>query len=306
VNFPLDDERTDQIIFAMEDQEGSYGVDPDTGKLQAFAEGPAAEDLVPIPEWGPADGFQLMERFVAGLRNPLVRAQLKEALGSGKGVFRKFKDILKGRPDIERLWFAFKAREMRQVVRDWYSDARELAGLERLPDEPPEGSEEAAELAAVDFALRPGEAGDLQAVRDLDRQALADEHPDGDPARLEALHRRRRQADGDPLAAGSLLRVLESPGGEFAGFFWAVEGEDPASGRLQLRLIQLAVEPAFRGMGLGALLLARLLGEARDRGCRSLLCPLRGSSLDLEGVLRRRGFALRSALYEVDPSTWEG
>lgn len=306
MNFPLDDERIDQIIFAMEDQQGSYGVDPDTGELKAFAEGPAAEDLVPIPEWEPADGFQLMEGFVAGLRNPLIRAQLKEALGSGKGVFRKFKDILKARPDIERLWFAFKQREMRRVVRDWYSEARELAGLERLPDEPQEGSEEAAELAAADFALRPGEARDLGSVRALDRRALAEEHPDGDPARLEALHRRRRQVDGDPLAASSLLRVLESPGGDFAGFFWAVEGEDPVSGRRQLRLIQLAVEPAFRGIGLGALLLGRLLAEARDRGCRSLLAPLDGGSLKLEGVLRRRGFAPRSALYEVDPGTWEG
>jgi GNAT superfamily N-acetyltransferase len=317
VNFPLDEERIDQIIFAMEDQQSSYAVDPDSGELSCDFEGPPeGENLVPIPEWEPADGFQLMERFVGGLRNPLLREQLREALASGKGVFRKFKDILKTRPEIERLWFSFKEREMRRVVREWYNDERELAGLQRLPEEPEESPEEAAELTAGDFAIRPGETKHLEAVRTLDRQAFAEVRPDAEAAEaaeaaetLEAASLERRRSPGggagDPLAAGSLLRVAESPDGEFAGFFWAVE-EEAAAGRKNLRLVQLAVALPYRGIGLGALLLAHLVSEARDLGYHRLLCELGGASLPLEAHLRRMGFASRSVVYELDPGAWEG
>jgi GNAT superfamily N-acetyltransferase len=319
VNFPLDEERIDQIIFAMEDQQSSYAVDPDTGELYSDLEGPLESSAegkrpIPIPEWGPVDGFQLMERFVAGLRNPLLREELREALSSGKGVFRKFKDILKTRREVEHLWFVFKEREMRRVVREWYNDERELAGLERLPEEPEESLEEAAELTAGDFATRAGEEKDLEAVRALDRaafvevlpEAAATEGPQVDPQRLESLYLERCRVSGDPLGQGSLLRVAETPEGEFAGFFWAVEQEDPATGRRDLRLVQLAVALPYRGIGLGALLLARLVREARDLGYRRLFCELSGESLRLEGVLRRLGFEPHSVLYELDPGTWRG
>lgn len=311
MNFPLDEQRIDQIIFAMEDQQGSYAVDPETGELSSDFEEPLGDNLVPIPDWGPVDGFQLMERFVAGLRNPLLREQLKEALASGKGVFRKFKDILKTRPEIERLWFSFKERELRRVVREWYNDERELAGLERLPEEPEDSIEEAVQLAASDFAIRPGEAKDLEAVLALDRTVFAEVHHDREaleaaPERVEELHLRQRRAAGGPLAPGSLLRVAETPDSEFAGFFWAVEEEDPATGRKNLRLVQLAVALLYRGIGLGGLLLARLVSETRDRGYHRLLFELAGGSLRLEGALRRTGFVPRSALYELDPGAWEG
>ena len=145
MEFTLNSELVEQIIFAMEDQQNQYYVHMDTGELlreEEIEEDEAEEDeaegedpFIPIPEWRPVDGFLMMEKFVARLRNPLLRDQLKDALTSGRGVFRKFKDILKTNPEIERLWFSFKERELRKVVWQWYNDNRELAGLDRLEEE---------------------------------------------------------------------------------------------------------------------------------------------------------------------------
>ena len=200
--------------------------------------------LVPIPSWGPAEGFQLMERFVLKLRNPIFAEMLREALSAGQGVFRRFKDILRKNREIERLWFAFKDKEMRQVVEQWYESERELAGLERLAA----GGEPPLELVASDFAIVRGEARHVEPALKLDRKVLGE-------LSAEPGHEVSNRAGLPPLLdPRSLFLAAELSGGEFAGFVWAVE-EGPAL----LRLAQLAVRKHFRGIGLGTQLLRRLI-----------------------------------------------
>ncbi len=196
MTFPLTEELINQIIFAMEDQRRRFVVDRETGAMfredelppgeaarrpaEAGAAGdePAALDGVPgqrarylpIPTWGPAEGFHLMERFVLKLRNPIFAEMLREALSSGQGVFRRFKDMLRKNREIERLWFAFKDKEMKQVVQLWYEAERELAGLERLAA----GEEPPLELVASDFSIIRGEARHVEPALKLDQKVLGE------------------------------------------------------------------------------------------------------------------------------------
>ena len=197
MEFPLTEERINQIIFAMEDQRHRFLVHRRTGELvredelaarpglkpsdsgapqaaekaeseeqeTAVLDGKRDDPYVPIPSWEPMDGFHLMERFVLKLRNPIFTEMLREALSSGKGVFRKFKDIVKKNREMEHLWFTFKEREMRQAVQEWYEGERELAGLQRLAREP----EPPEELLAGDFAVVWGESRHLEPVLKLDQ-----------------------------------------------------------------------------------------------------------------------------------------
>ncbi len=118
MTFPLTEELVNQIIFAMEDQRHRFVVDRETGAMLREDDLPAgegrerraaAEDeeigeaagggapegeepgaldgvpgprprYLPIPSWGPAEGFHLMERFVLKLRNPIFAEMLREAL----------------------------------------------------------------------------------------------------------------------------------------------------------------------------------------------------------------------------------
>jgi GNAT superfamily N-acetyltransferase len=224
-----------------------------------------------------------MERFVLKLRNPIFAEMLREALSSGQGVFRRFKDILRKNREIEHLWFAFKDREMRQVVEQWYETERELAGLQRLAA----GSEPPLELVASEIAILRGEARHVEPALKLDQKIQGE---------LQAGTEPRPPAGGFPgpsdrvdlpalLDPRSLFLAAELAGGEFAGFAWAYE-ESPST----LRLAQLAVRKHFRGIGLGTQLLRRLILEARDCGYQRVLAPLEGPGLALSPLFEGLGF----------------
>ena len=303
MTFPLTEQLVSQIIFAMEDQRYRFVVDCGTGEVfradeledappaPARAEGegaePAALDGVaagkprylPIPAWGPTEGFHLMERFVLKLRNPIFAGMLREALSSGQGVFRKFKDILRKNREIERLWFAFKDREMRRAVEQWYEAERELAGLERLTV----GGEPPLDLVASDFSILRGEARHVEPALKLDRKVLGESLPE---TGIESPPRGAGEELPPLIDPRSLFLAAELTGGEFAGFVWAVEEESAV-----LRVVQLAVRKHFRGIGLGRQLLRRLILEARESGYVRLLAPLVGPGLTLVPLFEELGFS---------------
>jgi hypothetical protein len=162
MQFELTEALIDDILFSMEDQEGEFYLDTLEGIVAGGLEGPdvfGEEDgggendgrYIDLPEWDSASGFRLMERFAAGFRNPLVREELTSALGHGKGVFRAFKNTLSRYPETEKLWFAFKEREMKREIIMWYNGLREEWGLEKIGMEP----EETGDLVLEDFRFRP-------------------------------------------------------------------------------------------------------------------------------------------------------
>jgi GNAT superfamily N-acetyltransferase len=317
MEFTLTGELVEQIIFAMEDQENEYYVHRDSGELLRGeeieedetegeeTEGEGEDPFVPIPEWRPVDGFLMMEKFVARLRNPLLRGQLKDALASGKGVFRKFKDILKTSPEVERLWFSFKERELRKVVWQWYNDNRELAGLERLEEEP-EQEEGLEDLLESDFAIVPVKPRHLDGLRELDERSFTARFPDAETGRAADLYRKSRKSLPAPEDEGSLVFIAETPEEDFAGFIWAVEQADPlVPGRI-LRVQQLAVVQRYQGVGLGAMLLRHLIAEARDGGFHRLRGELSGTGLQLTGFFEELGFRTIARDMEIDPTYWEG
>ncbi|UCF98147.1 MAG: GNAT family N-acetyltransferase [Spirochaetaceae bacterium] len=312
MDFNLIPELIEQIIFAMEDQQNQYYVHRNSGELlreDEIEEDEVEEEwedpFVPIPAWRPVDGFLMMEKFVARLRNPLLREQLKEALASGRGVFRKFKDILKTSPEVERLWFIFKERELRKVVWQWYNDHRELAGLQRLEEEPEE-QEGLEDLLGSDFAIVPLQSRHGEALRELDERAFAVRFPEADPEGIADLFKRSRAPLPDPESEDSVVFVAETPEQDFAGFVWAVEESDPlVPGRI-LWIQQLAVVQRYQGVGLGSMLLRRMIVEARDRGYHRLRSDLSGTGLQLADFFQGLGFQPISQTMELDPTYWEG
>jgi len=336
MEFPLTEELIDQIIFAMEDQNHEFFIDRRKGVLvreeelqrdsgesagppdepqdeqaardQSLLDGkpadrPEWEDrYVPIPDWSPADGFHLMERFVLKLRNPIFAEQLREALSAGQGVFRRFKDILKKNREIERLWFQFKDREMRRVVERWYEEERELAGLRA---QAAAAGEEEEDLPASEFSILPGELRHVEPALKLDLKAFLETHAELDPERAERLYRDSRRLLPSLLDPRSLFLAAETPGGELAGFAWAVQQEDPAAGTSVLSLAQLAVRKHVRGIGLASLLLRRLCRQSQERGFQRLWVGLEGRALAVASLFEGLGFRPRAVELELDLRGWD-
>ena len=152
MRFELNDLLMDEIVFYMENQESNFVLD--TQELHICEEKPELKEdrYIPIPQWEPKDGYRLMGKFAASLKNPVVRQELGEALNRNKGVFRAYRNVLEQYPETEKLWFKYKDQNMKNEVVVWYNVLREGWGLEPVGSEPEDNSS----LVLEDFVFKDG------------------------------------------------------------------------------------------------------------------------------------------------------
>jgi ribosomal protein S18 acetylase RimI-like enzyme len=278
MQFDLTEALIRDLLFSMEDQVGSFFLDTREGIVVGEGDdgyngaGENGDRYIPLPDWGPPDGFRMMEHFTAGLRNPALRNELEEALNRGKGVFRAFKDIISRYPETEKLWFDYKERGMRRDILRWYNGLREEWGLERIGGEP----EETGDLVLEDFRFRPSGEADREAAAALHRICV-------DEARVYAAEHRLGTEEmpaflaAEPPGAetwcfpGDQGLLAETGNGEFAGYIAAVRR---AVGRAvrqneSLYICALEVLPQYRGLGIGEDLLSRFIEDARRQSAVS-------------------------------------
>ena len=268
MKFDLIPEIVDRIVFAMEDQSADYSVDVDTAEMVKDQGAHLGDRFVSIPPWRPLDGFQLMERFVATLRNPVHRGRLREALSSGGRVFRTFKDELKRSPYLEQLWYRFKMTEMRRVVTEWYDTERRSRGLARLGPEP----EETDDLLASEFAFGRARSCEMAYVARLqDALSAAGSAPRSVPS-----------AD-DPRALVIVARCSQ-PG--IAGFIAGRRADDGA-----LSIEAIAVAPDFQGLGVGQALLGHFIDQGERLGVHAIQVELAGPEQELATMFVQQGFS---------------
>jgi ribosomal protein S18 acetylase RimI-like enzyme len=229
-----------------------------------------------------------MERFAAGFRNPPVRDKLTAALDRGKGVFRAFKDVLNAHPEAEQLWFAFKEREMRRVIINWYNGLREEWGLERIGTEP----EETEDLVLEDFRFREGGGDDRMLARTLHEQCR--EEQAGGPGNPRGKQDRAPAAETeDRTFPGDIFLVAETGSGEFAGYVSGCR-----SGTV-LRIAALEVRPEYRGLGVGEALLIRFLERIDSRNVSEVQIDLPAGVEGFSRVLVRESFKPQSTRYRL-------
>ena len=302
MKFELTAELIGLIIFGMENQEAINLFDseklvlvPEEEVLALVrSDDQVGERFLPLPEWRSVDGFNLMEGFVTNLRNPVFREELRQILKSGRGVFRQFKNALKDRPDIERLWFRYRQKEMHQRVLDWYNDYREIWGLTPYAVVERDGSRD--DLVFSDFGFRLANATESVALVDWDRQLFVEMYPDCDENEREYLYRQARRGLPVPAAnTESRVVLAATPDGEMAGFVWGVE--TVVGTQCYGRVVQLGVQPDFRGLGLGSALLGWYYREARERGLCKIYVEVPASGEFLADKLQASGFAGQATVW---------
>ncbi|MDR1565920.1 MAG: GNAT family N-acetyltransferase [Treponema sp.] len=285
MQFELTEALIEDILFSMEDQVGDFYLDTLKGVVaggEDFEDEDPDSDIegryISLPEWDSSSGFRLMERFAAGCRNPLIREELSSALNRGKGVFRAFKDVLTRRPEAEKLWFAYKEREMQYEIIRWYNALREEWGLEKIGLEP----EETGDLILEDFRFRELTTEDIPRIKELHALCLVENR---DWMRENGIF--VEEPGGEEPAGGEAGRTAlaaESGSGEFSGYVLAIrEGS-------VLRIRALEVKPEYRGMGIGEALLIRLLEKTEDNQVSQALFDLPANAEGFSRVLDREGF----------------
>lgn len=305
MEFELTPELTDEIIFAMEDQTGHFLYDSVECRCVASREkGADGKDLsdededryYAIPVWDSISGFRMMDRFVAQLRNPIVREELRFALSSGHGVFRNFKNILKAHPEIERLWYQFKERELRSIVLGWYNGLRDFWGLDRIGPEP----EETGEIVSDDFLLRPYEGDDENQLAILlttiEREIAAAFPPELADA-IDELWGRIRGPD-----EGGTEHIIVAEGAENELVGAAISSPIPEESFLSAQITLIAVYPEFRGLGLGKEFLSRMIDYWTEKGYRWLLFTSPVLPREFIPAIQRAGFIDKGHVSVLDLS----
>jgi ribosomal protein S18 acetylase RimI-like enzyme len=247
MRFELDEILTNEILFHMENQNEDFVFEVHAKKIINKKESAIndADSFVPLPEWKPQDGYRLMEKFASELKNPSARVELTDALNRKKGVFRSFKNALDHYPEIEKLWFRFKQKKMKDVVFTWYNSLREEWGLQPIGAEPEDNSS----LVLEDFTMREGKDSDCEDATALHKQCIEER----EEKTLSNLYE-----EINPFTfPGDLCIIAENANGEFCGYISAVK--DSAS---HLRICQLEVQAEYRGIGLGKTLLSKFLEKA--------------------------------------------
>jgi hypothetical protein len=270
---PLTDEFLYQIIFCMEDQSNTYCLDLAQGQLTQvdFVGDRRREDpsrFIDIPAWRPSDGFRTMDKFVSSLRNPIYREQLKEVLQTGKGVFRQFKDVLREQPALERLWYYFKDKEIRNVIYLWYERNDDAFRLSRLSMEP---EDDAKDLLQEDFSVTADISAWDAAVGASMKQFLRSMDAESKVSAMEGENIRSAWENGGDRKEGLVALTSE---GVYAGCVSWLQVDDRIA-----QVLFYYIEPEYRGLGLYKFLFDHMSRRLSRIGVTDVVLPLAGDGL---------------------------
>jgi len=215
----------------------------------------------------------------------MVREELSSALSQGRGVFRAFKNVLGRHPEVEKLWYSFKDKEMKREVIRWYNGLREEWGLEQIGIEP----EETDDLVTEDFSFRPLRRDDIFLVEALHRrcleefgESLLEAVPSEVNPMIETI---TTEAHVFSCYSGSSSGIVaESSGGEFAGYVSGIVNDSV------LYIQNLEVKDEFRGLGVGEAMLARFLDSFDPNEVISAFLDLPSWAEGFSRVLLRESF----------------
>lgn len=297
----------DTIIFAMEDQSDTHYLDLLTGTVVSnqerrmidWEENGNTEEIseqeryIDIPDWQPSDGFLVMEKFANQVRNPIHKGKLLEALQAGKGVFRRFKDIIVEHPSLEREWFAFKDDQLKREVYAWY---REHDGALQLLGLALETEELTDDILQEDFVI--GSSSDELPHKEIMalQTALLEEMRDGSAMQKHALlllePKLKNKHQGTYIYA-------RTGAGELAGFI-SYNVIEPHT----VEILFFGNSREYRGMGLFRFLFDHFCRQAARKGYSTVIVDLAGEALSLDKLFSPLGSTTISKQIELHTSAW--
>lgn len=292
--FILDSSKLNEILYSMENQNKESYIEIKSGIIHYCEKGKKLDldqEIYPLPLWRPIEGFRIMNDFVFQLKNPIVKEELKQVLNSGHGVFRKFKNVLKSNSEIEKLWFSFKKSEMKIHVINWYNQVREYVGLELFSEN---DFEDEQDLLGFDFTIEKGNVDDFPFIAEGDKKGFTELYSHYPSDVIDDLYDQKRdQILNETIFDSDFIYIAKAPTGEDVGFAWAT-GFTLGDKFIVMELLQLYVIPEYRGLGIGKLLLNKILSEYREGGFKELIASCQKKSSWLINFLELENLILAS------------
>lgn len=266
--FNLDKSKINEILYHMENQNQESCVEVSTGQIFDITEKDInRSDYYPLAKWSPVEGFRVMNDFVFQLKNPILKDELTRVLNSGHGVFRKFKNVLKNYPEVEKVWFSFKKGEMKDHIINWYNQVREYAGLDQLLEDSLDDDED---ILGFDFTIVAPQAEDFDFLLNSDKEGVKELYSAYPEDVVNDIYLQKRGDVEREVINDDYIYIAKTPSGESVGVAWAT-GYTLGRSFDVMEILQLYVIPEFRGLGIGKLLLNTLLKRYKDGQFKELV-----------------------------------
>lgn len=95
-------------------------------ELEERIEEEFGERYVRVPNIESWESFEDMEEFVENVTKKRMKDLLERALSGGKGVFRRFKDVLSEDPELLEKWYKFKDQRNQERVLEKFEDEERI------------------------------------------------------------------------------------------------------------------------------------------------------------------------------------
>lgn len=304
----LDKNLIKKIIFSMENQNSLGFLDLysseiiEVNSINDSIELPSIEDegifekvcikdnesrFLAIPVWGPLEGFKMRESFIENLKNPLYKDKLDKVLHTGRGVFRKFKEVLHTSPLIERQWYEYKKDYMQLVVKRWFSYNDGIVKLEDLPldiEELPD------DLLIEDFTFEFLKESDRNEEIDVLTNIFFKEL-----SPCESLIIKKNISN----AKNTLHLIVLTPDEKIVGF---IKYNKNKSGICEILAYGISYE--YRGIGLFGILLDKLIRQLSREGFSSIIIFYTSNSLKVSKKIKNIELFCNLSYFQIDFNVW--
>lgn len=105
------DTRTGEVVTLVESA-------PNVQDLRSRVMG-GGDAFIRVEPASSREQYKWMERFVAGVTDPLLRERLIISI-DGKGAFRRFKDALLNYPVERERWFSYRGELLHWHIQEWF------------------------------------------------------------------------------------------------------------------------------------------------------------------------------------------
>lgn len=273
--FKLDNSKINEILYCMEDQGRDSAIDIITGEvIEVEAAEKLESNFYPLPKWTPVEGFRVMNDFVFHLKNPLLKEELTAILNSGSGVFKKFKNCLKSKPESQKLWYSYKKSQMREYIGLWYNQVREFFGLDQLTESEIDNPED---LLTFDFSVIKPEQNNLDFIVTGDKLGFNELYSRYPKDVIEDIYTQKRGDIDNSILDEDYIYIVKTIEGDSVGFIWGT-GYTLGKSFDVMEILQLYVVPEFRGLGVSKMLLNSLLKRYREGSFKELIITCLDSS----------------------------
>ena len=308
-NMPeLNENLLKQVIFSMENQKSNgfldlftnaiVEVDNSEDKVQVSSDiNPGHFDkliitdypnrFLLVPTWGPFEGFKMRETFVDNLKNPIFKEKLNRVLHTGRGVFKKFKEVLHSNLAIERQWYSFKESYMKDVVIKWYEFNEGSINLEQLPldiEELPD------DLLLEDFQFEFYEKDEKAEEIDLLMNSSFEEISEIETFLIK--NRRINEINTNHLC-------ILTPDDKLVGYLEYKKNIDSFN-----EVLSYGIMPEYRGIGLFGMMIDRLVRQSNREGCSTILLFFTSNFIKIEKKVKNCKITCNLAYTSIDVKLW--